>query len=86
MKCPKCQNENKDTAKACRKCGNNFIVEPPLWRPSWKWHARTLLVIYVLLLIMFFLVNHIMKPYMRQIPKDITPWLKDVPQQQQSVG
>jgi len=80
MKCSKCQIENKETAKACRKCGAELVLVP-LWRPTWKWHARTLVIIYGILLVAFFLLNHVLKPYMRQIPKDITPWLKEMPQQ-----
>lgn len=81
MKCPKCQIENKENAKTCRKCGTD-LVQVPLWRPSWKWHARTLAIIYGLLIVMFFLLNHVLQPYLRQIPKDITPWLKDMPKQE----
>jgi hypothetical protein len=86
MKCAKCQTENKDTAKNCRKCGND-LTQAPLWKPTWKWHARTLVVIYGFLIVLFFLMNHVLKPYMRQIPGDITPWLKAMPQEQaQKVG
>jgi hypothetical protein len=84
MKCPKCQIENKDVAKICRKCGTD-LLQAPLWRPTWKWHARTLVVIYSILIVMFFLLNSMLRPYLRQIPKDITPWLKDMPKQE-SVG
>jgi hypothetical protein len=85
MKCPKCQTENKDGAKHCRKCSTAF-TPVALWRPSWKWHATVLTVIYATLIVLFFVLNIVLKPYMRQIPKDITPWLKSVPQQQEKVG
>lgn len=85
MKCPKCQIENKENAKLCKKCGTD-LCQPVLWRPDWKWHVRTISVIYVLLIAVFFLMNHVLKPYMRKIPSDITPWLKDVPKQEQKVG
>jgi hypothetical protein len=87
MKCPKCNVDNKDTSKVCKKCGAEMKLaqDVPLWRPSWKWHGKTLMTIYAVLLVVFFLLNHFLKPYMRQIPKDITPWLKDVPKHE-SVG
>ncbi len=81
MKCPKCQLDNKDGAKACRKCGAD-LTPAPLWRPSWMWHARVLVVIYAVLITLFFLMNSLLKPYLRQIPRDITPWLKDQPQKE----
>lgn len=84
MKCPKCQIENKEGAKSCRKCGTD-LTQKPLWKPSWKWHARTLAIIYAALIVIFFALNALLKPYMRQIPKNITPWLKDIPKQE-SVG
>ena len=84
MKCSKCNTENKENARGCRKCGNEFHQQQ-LWKPDWKWHARTLGVIYAALLVAFFLFSHILKPYMRQIPKDITPWLKEMPKNE-SVG
>jgi hypothetical protein len=85
MKCPKCQIDNKEAAKSCRKCGAS-LVQVPLWQPTWKWHATVLAAIYGALLVLFFVLNIVLKPYMRQIPKDITPWLNDVPQQQEKVG
>lgn len=81
MKCPKCQIENKEGAKACRKCGTD-LAQKPLWKPSWKWHGRTLVIIYAALIVIFLALNVVLKPYMRQIPKDITPWLKDMPKQE----
>jgi antibiotic biosynthesis monooxygenase (ABM) superfamily enzyme len=78
MKCQKCQTENKEGAKLCRKCGVDF-TQPPTWRPSWRWHVITLATIYVILIVAFFTLNNVLKPFMRQIPKEITPWLKDVP-------
>ncbi|OGS17918.1 MAG: hypothetical protein A2219_01895 [Elusimicrobia bacterium RIFOXYA2_FULL_50_26] len=80
MKCPKCQIDNKEGIKFCRKCGTD-MTPAPLWKPSWKWHAQTLLVIYASLIVLFFALNHVLKPYLRQIPKDITPWLKEMPKQ-----
>ena len=75
MKCPKCSVDNKEGAKACKKCGGE-LVAVPLWRPTMKWHLSVLGIIYVCLLGLFFVLNMLLKPYMRQIPKDITPWLQ----------
>ncbi|MBN1823589.1 MAG: zinc-ribbon domain-containing protein [Endomicrobiales bacterium] len=80
MKCPKCQTDNKEGAKTCRKCGYD-LIQVPLWKPTWKWHLRTLAVIYVILIVAFFALNHVLKPYMRKIPHEITPWLKEVPKE-----
>ncbi len=74
MKCPQCQTENKDVAKACRKCGMNLQL-PPLWQPDWHWHRRTLVIIYVVVIVLFFVFKALLKPYVRKLPADITPWL-----------
>lgn len=77
MKCPHCSTDNKDAVKACRKCGAALAGEA--WRPTWKWHLKTLSIIYAALIAVFFLMNFALKPYMRTIPSDLTPWLKEVP-------
>lgn len=74
INCAQCQTENKDQAKMCRKCGANLQL-PPLWQPTWKWHGRTLGVIYILILIAFFVVKGLLKPYVRELPAEVTPWL-----------
>ncbi len=74
MKCPQCAVENKDTVKSCKKCGMNLQL-PPLWQPSWAWHRKTLVIIYGLLIVSFFVVRAKLKPYMRHLPPEITPWL-----------
>ena len=84
MKCPKCHNENREGARSCKKCGFEFASDA-IWKPTWKWHLKTLAVIYSVLIVLFFVLNIVLKPYLRQIPKDITPWLKDVPKKE-SVG
>lgn len=80
MNCVSCGFDNKQEAKACKKCGVDLNIEP-LWRPSWKWHAKTLGIIYVVLIIAYFAItsflSNIPEPYrMREIPKEVTPWLK----------
>jgi len=74
MKCQKCGVENKPGAKFCKKCGSALIITP-IWKPTWKWHLKTLIIIYVILIVVFFTLNFILKPYMRKLPSDITPWL-----------
>ena len=83
MKCAKCQTENKDSVKNCKKCGSELNALP-LWRPNAKWHLAVLGSIYGLLLVLFFVLNIVLKPYLRQIPADITPWLKASPKSAQS--
>ena len=80
MKCIVCQTENKDGVKACKKCGVDINHEL-LWQPSWKWHFKVLGVIYAILVVAYFgisqFLSRIPEPYrMREVPKDITPWLK----------
>lgn len=79
MKCALCQFDNKDDAGTCRKCGADLRLEP-LWKPDWRWHARALAVIYVSLTVLYFVISHFLsrvpEPYrLRDIPKDITPWI-----------
>jgi len=74
VKCPQCQADNKDQAKSCRKCGTNLQL-PPLWQPTWQWHIRTLGIIYVILIVLFFTMKSLLKPYVRHLPPDVTPWL-----------
>lgn len=76
MKCPACQADNKDHAKNCRKCGVD-LHRPPLWRPDWAWHRRTLLWIGAAVLVGFFTLRFVLKPYMRKLPPEVTPWMHD---------
>jgi hypothetical protein len=46
-----------------------------VWQPNLKWFLTVLITMYVLITIAFFTVNFLLKPYMRDIPKEITPWL-----------
>lgn len=66
IKCPKCNQDNKDTAKLCNKCGHNFSA-PQVWTPSWKWHLKTLGIIYSVLIIIYFVLLVLLKPYVRNI-------------------
>jgi hypothetical protein len=54
---------------------------PPLWRPDWRWHLRTLGVIYAALVAVYFalslFLSRVPEPYrMRDVPPEMTPWLK----------
>ncbi len=80
MKCPNCAQENKDSAKACKKCGRDLAM-PPAWFPDWRWHMRTLSVIYAVVIVMYLvtsvLLRQLPEPYhIRKIPPEVTPWLK----------
>ena len=45
------------------------------WKPDFKWLFKTFIFVYVFVIILFFLLNILLKPYMRQRPAEITPWL-----------
>lgn len=76
MKCPQCQADNKDQSKSCRKCGQDLQL-PPLWQPTWAWHRKTLIIIYAAVLVAFFALRIALKPYVRELPPDVTPWLHE---------
>ena len=80
MRCINCSQENKETARMCKKCGRDLTV-PPAWFPDWKWHAKTLGIIYACVTALYFTVTFALKslpkPYqIRNIPPEMTPWLK----------
>ena len=52
------------------------VKEQETWMPSLKWLCKSFLVIMVVLVILFFSLNFLLKPYMRDIPMEITPWLQ----------
>ena len=81
MRCMNCGQENKDTAKACKKCSLSLLV-PPAWFPDVNWQVRTLSVIYLGLVAFYFGVNFFLgslpKPYhLRDIAPEMTPWLSE---------
>ncbi|MEN3013780.1 MAG: hypothetical protein ABDH23_04090 [Endomicrobiia bacterium] len=75
IKCPYCGFVNKLDTKLCKKCNKPFVIEP-IWKPDIKWYLKVLLLIYIFIIVLFFLLNHLLKPYMRKIPPEITPWLQ----------
>ena len=81
MVCWQCGKDNKDTAKTCKQCGVDLTL-PPLWRPTLAWHARTLSIIYVVLIMVYVAgiawLKRLPEPYnQREIPQDMTPWLNN---------
>ena len=77
--CPGCGFENKETAKACRKCGRDMAI-PAAWQPDAAWHLKALGTIYVALTLFYFgataVLSKLPKPYqLRNIPVEMTPWL-----------
>jgi hypothetical protein len=80
MICLACKMDNKEGSGQCRKCGATLQMEP-LWAPSWAWHFKVLGGIYIALIVVYFALSAFLKkipePYrMRQVPSDVTPWLK----------
>ncbi|MBI5629439.1 MAG: zinc ribbon domain-containing protein [Elusimicrobia bacterium] len=80
MKCLNCGQENKDSAKSCRKCSRDLSI-PPAWFPDPRWHLKTLGIIYASLALAYFGVSRLLKslpkPYqIRTIPVEMTPWLR----------
>lgn len=83
MKCLSCGQENKDSAKACKKCQRELHT-PPAWFPDAAWHLKTLGAIYACLTVVYFAVSFFLrslpKPYhIRDIPVEMTPWLRKGP-------
>ena len=79
MKCPNCEQENKQSSGDCRKCGRDLSI-PPAWFPDWRWHARALGLIYTVLVILYFGISFglskMPEPYhLRKLPAELTPWL-----------
>ena len=50
---------------------------PPLWLPTWRWHLWTLGIIYAVLVVFFIVAKGVLKPYVRHLPPEITPWLHE---------
>ena len=65
--------------KSKKAAAQEALISPP-WFPDAKWHARTLGIIYAILIVVYFGVSHALsglpKPYnLRRIPMEMTPWL-----------
>jgi hypothetical protein len=46
-----------------------------VWNPTYGWYIKTTGVVLIFLVIIFFVLNMWLKPYMREIPHEIAPWL-----------
>jgi hypothetical protein len=49
--------------------------EEKTWMPSLKWLCVSFFIIAVFVTGTYFALNFALKPYMRDIPVEITPWL-----------
>lgn len=54
---------------------NKETKEEQTWMPSLKWLCKTFVIIIIFIIIAFFTLNFLLKPYMRSIPMELTPWL-----------
>ena len=59
MKCPKCNKENNDQASFCISCG--VQLQDGAWSPDWKWHAKVLAFIYIILFMGYFILKAVIK-------------------------
>ncbi len=53
------------------------LKEDKVWLPDLRWLLKVLIIVYVISIVGFFVANYFLKPYMRDIPKEITPWLNN---------
>ncbi len=53
------------------------LKEDKVWFPDLRWLLKVLIIVYVISIVGFFVANYFLKPYMRDIPKEITPWLNN---------
>ena len=61
------------------------IKEQETWMPTLAWLGKSFLIVAFFLVIAFFVLNFLLKPYMRNIPVELTPWLDKTPQQTETV-
>ena len=62
------------------------IKEEKTWMPSLKWLFEIFLMIVFFIIITFFTLNFLLKPYMRDISAEITPWLTKIVKTQSTKG
>lgn len=79
MSQPNNPQPSQQSKKAKKAAAQEALISPP-WFPDARWHARTLGVIYTILVVAYFAVSHglsmLPKPYhLRKIPMEMTPWL-----------
>jgi len=56
MRCYHCGKENRDGAQLCRYCGEVLLSS---WQPTWRWHLKTLAIIYICLGVLYLFLVHI---------------------------
>ena len=71
--------QSQQSKKSKKAAAQEALISPP-WFPDAKWHVRTLMIIYSLLIVVYFGISHALsqlpKPYhLRRIPMEMTPWL-----------
>lgn len=72
-------NQPNQPKKSKKLLQQEALITPP-WFPDGAWHVRTLGIIYVILVVVYFGVSRALetlpKPYtLRRIPMEMTPWL-----------
>lgn len=71
------QDENKKKSPVSQ----TEVPSSVAWWPTWRWHLKALMGIYVFCAVFYFAVDHwlsrLPEPYaLRDIPMELTPWLK----------
>ncbi|MDR2616678.1 MAG: hypothetical protein LBC22_02550 [Endomicrobium sp.] len=51
--------------------------EMQVWKPTYSWYGKVFGTVFILLGISFFVLNIVLKPYMRKINPELTPWLNN---------
>lgn len=77
---PNTPQATKDNRKPAPPPAAAVAMEPS-WKPTFQWHGKVLIGIYMVLIVAYFAVSAFLKkvppPYrLREIPKEITPWMK----------
>ncbi len=67
--------------KAAPREGPRADAPVSFWKPDWRWHLKALLAIYIVLVVVYVAVSQFLsrvpEPYrMRDVPPEMTPWLK----------
>ena len=78
MLCYNCRTENKDKAKACKKCGVDLTYTP--WRPGLKWHLKVLGITYAVVIVAFFTARFFLDRFDRNLPT----WKSEYPMYENS--
>ncbi|MDR3112351.1 MAG: hypothetical protein LBU55_04190 [Elusimicrobiota bacterium] len=58
-----------------KKCTETELQQQT-WQPSYLWYFKVSVAIFVFLIMSFFTLNILLKPYMRVLSPEITPWLR----------